>query len=133
YPLVGNYGVPLEEKNEWGFSAHLESEAIHARGVIVAQESRDFSHHKAASSLHNWMEHHGVPGITGIDTRALTKKLREHGVMLGRIIQEDSEEAEDSKDSEEIADPNLLNLVAEVSCTEVITYEPSPSPDPSPT
>lgn len=123
YPLIGNYGVPSEEKNEWGFSKNFESEAVHVRGVIVAQVSEEHSHHTAASSLHNWLEHHGIPGITGIDTRALTKKLREHGVMLGRIVQDNSE-FRDQNAELNIDDPNLNNLVAEVSCTEPITYEP---------
>ncbi|MBU0458957.1 glutamine-hydrolyzing carbamoyl-phosphate synthase small subunit [Patescibacteria group bacterium] len=124
YPLIGNYGVPSGDVNEWGFSKNFESEAIHVRGVIVAQESRDFSHFNAVSSLHNWMEHHGIPGITGVDTRALTKKLREHGVMLGRIIQcQDSESTFGRNPEVDIEDPNLLNLVAEVSCKEVKTYK----------
>src|SRR3989338_2260764 len=79
YPLIGNYGVPSEEKNEYGFSQNFESEHINVREIVVAQESRFFSHHHAVSSLHNWMVKHDVPGISGIDTRALTKKLREHG------------------------------------------------------
>jgi carbamoyl-phosphate synthase small subunit len=127
YPLIGNYGVPSNEKNEWGFSKNFESEDIHVRGIIVSQVSEDFSHHTAVSSLQNWMEHHGIPGITGIDTRALTKKLREHGVMLGRIISDDSERKEDSGKRIEIADPNETNLVAEVSCKEPITYTPETS------
>ena len=121
YPLIGNYGVPSAEKNDYGFAANFESEAVHVRGVIVGQVSEDFSHFTAASSLHNWLEHHNVPGITGIDTRALTKKLREHGVMLGRIVQDDSAPGKDSK---EIEDPNTRNLVDEVSCKELVTYEP---------
>lgn len=123
YPLIGNYGVPSEELNEWGFSKNFESENIHVRAIIVAQESRDFSHFKAVSSLHEWMKKHGIPGISDIDTRALTKKLREHGVMLGRVRQE-SEKGQERQKGLEIKDPNLDNLVAEVSCREVITYEP---------
>ena len=137
YPLIGNYGVPSEEKNAWGFAKNLESEAIHVRGVIVSQVSEHYSHQAAVSSLHNWLEHHKIPGITGIDTRALTKKLREHGVMLGRIVQDDERIKVESPstalgtggkwkvESElRIEDPNLQNLVAEVSCKEVKTYEP---------
>jgi len=128
YPLIGNYGVPSEEKNEWGFSKNFESEKIHVRGVIVSQVSEDYSHHTAVSSLQNWMEHHGIPGITGIDTRALTKKLREHGVMLGRITQGSGAS---SQQLGEIADPNQTNLVAEVSVKQPITYEPkSPATNP---
>lgn len=132
YPLIGNYGVPSEELNEWGFSKNFESEDIHVRGVIVSQESRDYSHQAAVSSLHNWLEHHNIPGITGVDTRALTKKLREHGVMLGRIAQGDSELTM-KNEKLKINDPNLLNLVAEVSCKEIFIYEPNPSPNPCPT
>ncbi|MDD5074677.1 MAG: glutamine-hydrolyzing carbamoyl-phosphate synthase small subunit [Candidatus Peribacteraceae bacterium] len=129
YPLIGNYGVPSEEKNEWGFAKNLESEAIHVRGVIVEQVSENYSHQAAVSSLHRWLEHHGIPGITGIDTRALTKKLREHGVMLGKIVQDDKRIKMDNgkwimENGLRIEDPNLLNLVAEVSCKEVKTYEP---------
>lgn len=124
YPLIGNYGVPSEEKNEWGFAKNLESESIHVRGVIVSQVSEHFSHQAAVSSLHNWLEHHKIPGITGVDTRALTKKLREHGVMLGRIVR-DSAAMSDERLATSIEDPNVLNLVAEVSCREVKTYEPS--------
>ncbi len=120
YPLIGNYGVPSEEKNQWGFSKNFESEAIHVRGIVVANVSEDYSHFAAVSSLGRWMEHHGIPGITGVDTRALTKKLRETGVMLGRIQIENGK----LKIENEILDPNTLNLVAEVSCTEPITYEP---------
>src|SRR3989344_2572511 len=77
YPLIGNYGVPSEELNEWGFSRNFESEKIQINGLIVAQVSDTYSHQAAVSSLRNWMEHNKIPGITGIDTRELTKKLRE--------------------------------------------------------
>ena len=119
YPLIGNYGVPSAEKNEYGFSKNYESEGIHVRGVVVQQVSEEFSHVAAISSLHHWLEHHNIPGITGVDTRALTKKLREHGVMLGRIVQDDK-----VTEPGNIEDPNLRNLVDEVSCKEVITYDP---------
>jgi carbamoyl-phosphate synthase small subunit len=125
YPLIGNYGVPSEEKNDYGFSENFESENIHVRGIIVTQVSDDHSHHKAVSSLQRWMEHHNIPGITGIDTRALTKKLREHGVMLGRITQG---EGVSITGKGKIEDPNERNLVSEVSCKEVITYKPNPVP-----
>ncbi len=158
YPLIGNYGVPSSEKDQWparrlvprspeakggsssgdeivggGFSKNFESEAIHVRGIVVAQVSDDFSHHTAVSSLQNWMEHHKIPGITGIDTRALTKKLREHGVMLGRIICDESpiRQAQGkpiTNHQSPIQDPNFRNLVAEVSCKEPVTYRPIPDP-----
>lgn len=128
YPLIGNYGVPSMEHNAWGFSENFESEAIHVRGVIVTQLSEEYSHQAAVSSLSNWLEHHNIPGITGVDTRALTKKLREHGVMLGRISQSGG-----AADVSNIADPNEDNLVAEVSCKEVKTYEPDGANESTPT
>ncbi len=124
YPLIGNYGVPGEELNEWGFSKNMESEEIHVRGVICAQVSETYSHHAATMSLDAWLKKHGIPGITGVDTRALTKKLREHGVMLGMIRQKKGTEGTEVT---EIDDPNKRNLVADVSCKDVITYDPSPA------
>ncbi len=138
YPLIGNYGVPSEEVNEWGFSKNFESEDIHVRGVVVAQASEEYSHHAAIMSFPVWLQKHGIPGITGVDTRALTKKLREHGVMLGRITQEEvacHPEPVEGRSAAEIMvrrahhdtpidDPNLRNLVADVSCREVMIYEP---------
>lgn len=125
FPFIGNYGVPSEEKNEWNFSKNFESEEIHVRAIICQNESRDFSHFTAVSSLHEWMVHHGVPGISGIDTRALTKKLRETGVMLGRIVQDDNEAVSGKREARSIIDPNDSNIVAEVCCKDVISYEPS--------
>jgi carbamoyl-phosphate synthase small subunit len=130
FPLVGNYGVPSEELNEWGFSKNFESENIHVKGLIVEQVSETYSHHAAVSSLQHWMEHHGVPGITGIDTRALTKHLREKGVMLGRIISNDTEITDAGSYMANFDDPNTRNLVAEVSIDAPITYEPSDAPNP---
>lgn len=124
YPLIGNYGVPTEDLNEWGFSKVLESEAVHVRGVICAELSEEYSHHAAKQSLAAWLKKHSIPGITGIDTRMLTKKLRETGVMLGRIAQDDA-----SRDVDGIVDPNIENVVAQVSCSSVETYKPKPDVD----
>lgn len=132
YPLVGNYGVPSEELNEWGFSKNMESENIQVSGLIVSQVSENYSHFAAVSSLQRWMEHHGIPGITGIDTRMLTKKLREEGVMLGRIVQDDSAAASCELREGKFIDPNLRNLVAEVSIESPVTYQPLPTPKPTP-
>ncbi|HLC76357.1 MAG TPA: glutamine-hydrolyzing carbamoyl-phosphate synthase small subunit [Candidatus Peribacterales bacterium] len=125
YPLIGNYGVPSEELNEWGFSKNFESENIHVRGVICAQVSEEYSHFAAVMSFSDWLKKHNIPGITGIDTRALTKKLREKGVMLGKMLSSSESATADESRGIHIEDPNLLNLVAEVSCKEVMTYEPS--------
>lgn len=85
YPLVGNYGVPKRRFSQ-GIPENFESGKIQAFGLIVSDYSEEFSHHDAERSLGDWLKEEKVPAITGIDTRALTKKLREKGVMLGKIL-----------------------------------------------
>ncbi|HBS28674.1 MAG TPA: carbamoyl-phosphate synthase (glutamine-hydrolyzing) small subunit [Phycisphaerales bacterium] len=86
YPLVGNYGVPGGESDADGMEARLESWKIHARGLVVADYSEAFSHWEASRSLAEWLDREGISAITGVDTRALTKRLRERGSMLGRLV-----------------------------------------------
>lgn len=106
YPLVGNYGAPVkEEENE--LQKFYESSSIHISGLIVSDYSFEYSHWNASESLDEWLGKNNVPGIFGIDTRALTKKIREKGVMLGKIEPEGTHI--------EYYDPNKVNLVAEVS------------------
>ncbi len=118
YPLIGNYGVCPSSVDEYGMEADFESEDVHVRGVVVDDISQEFSHHKAQQSLSDWLKAKGIPGISGVDTRALTQKLREHGVMLGQIVPEGTEPLET------VEDPNLNNMVAEVSVKEVTVLEP---------
>lgn len=115
YPLQGNYGVPEMKKNK-GVIENLESSKIHVSGLIVSEYSETFSHWTADKSLGQWLDEQEVPAITGIDTRMLTKKLREKGSMKGRIV------AVNNDKKEAFDDPNDRNLVAEVSCKEPITY-----------
>lgn len=87
YPLIGNYGVPartIEQLNT--LPADFESSRIHVAALVVAYYSEDFSHFLAASSLGQWLKDNGVPAICGIDTRALTKKIREQGSTLGKLL-----------------------------------------------
>lgn len=107
YPLIGNYGVPKETRDKNGIKKFFESQEIQIKGLIVSEYSENYSHWNAANSLGEWLKKYGIPAITGIDTRALTQKLREKGTMLGKIVA-------DGKDVE-FHDPNLDNLVAEVS------------------
>jgi len=116
YPLIGNYGVPAEELDEHKLSKYFESGKIHIKGLIVTDYSEHPSHWNSAKSLSEWMREYGVPGITGIDTRALTKLLREKGTMLGQI------NLENEKGNSEFYDPNEDNLVAKVSIDEPETY-----------
>jgi len=114
FPLVGNYGVP-EGKFIDGLSAFFESEKVQVSGFVISDYSFDYSHWNAAQSLSEWLIEHKVPGIYGIDTRELTKILREKGAMLGKIVFEDENEIE-------FHNPDKENQVAIVSCKEVITY-----------
>ena len=85
FPLIGNYGVPDTGNGADGLPLFMESDRIHAKALVVADYSETYSHWNAKESLASWLKREQVPGITGIDTRRLTKVLREHGVMMGRI------------------------------------------------
>ena len=89
YPLVGNYGVPPFTNDADGLANFMESDRIHASAIIVSDYSTEYSHWNACASLADWLKREHVPGITGIDTRELTKLLREHGVMMGKIVFDD--------------------------------------------
>lgn len=84
YPLVGNYGVP--EKDPLPFETTFESDKIHLNGIIISDYSTEFSHSTAIRSLSSWLKEQQVPGLYDIDTRKLTKILREQGTMRGKII-----------------------------------------------
>lgn len=119
YPLIGNYGVPDTGDAGNGLPLFMESGRIHAKALVVADYSERYSHWNAQESLDAWLKREGVPGITGIDTRRLTMLLREHGVMMGRIVMEDCPDA-----TNETEDYGSVNWVEQVSCKEVITYKP---------
>ena len=116
YPLVGNYGVPPFSIEPGGLATFMESERIHAEAIIVSDYSQEYSHWNAVESLADWLKREQVPGITGIDTRELTKVLREHGVMMGRIVFDDEPESAPE------AVYSGVNYVDKVSCKEVIRY-----------
>ena len=113
YPLIGNYGVP-DSGIENGMLQFFESEKIHISGLIISEYSFENSHWNAIKSLDEWLKEQEIPAIFGLDTRAITKKLREKGVMSGKIICRSQ-----MIDFEDI---NRRNLVAEVSTDEVIIY-----------
>uniref|UniRef100_A0A667ZB66 Multifunctional protein CAD n=1 Tax=Myripristis murdjan TaxID=586833 RepID=A0A667ZB66_9TELE len=110
YPLVGNYGVPQDEDAEFGLSKWFESSRIHAAALIIGELSENPSHWSSKKSLDQWLKEQGIPGLEGIDTRSLTKKIREKGTMLGKLVVDGTPE-----DSIPFDDPNLRNLVQEVS------------------
>jgi carbamoyl-phosphate synthase (ammonia) len=113
YPMVGNYGVPdVTAKGSYGLLSSFESDRIHPAALIVQDYSHSYSHWDAKKSLSEWLVEEGVPGIEGIDTRMLTKKIRDSGAMLAKLEFEDQQGIA-------MADPNEKNLVAEVSTKEV--------------
>ena len=114
FPLIGNYGVPADIITN-NLSRFFESEKIHIRGLVISDYSFEYSHWSAAQSLDEWLKDHKVPAIFGIDTRELTKILREKGSMMGKIVPE-------SNSLEGFSDLSNINQVAAVSCKEVIRY-----------
>ena len=116
FPLVGNYGVPPFTFGPEGLPTFMESDHIHASAIIVSDYSEQYSHWNANESLAEWLKREHVPGITGIDTRELTKVLREHGVMMGQII------FDDDPTNIPQAQYEGVNFVDRVSCKEIIRY-----------
>ena len=92
YPLVGNYGVPdPSAKDKDGISKFFESDKIQVRGLVVHELSLTASHWNLSMTLDEWLFNEKIPGISGIDTRSLTKKLRKRGVMMAALVVSDSE------------------------------------------
>jgi carbamoyl-phosphate synthase/aspartate carbamoyltransferase len=154
YPLVGNYGVPSRSEMDEllkDLPKRFESDQIHIAGLIVGSYSTDYSHYLADSSLSAWLKENDIPALYGIDTRAMTKKIRDQGVTLAKILfpkkssnalenaasalglaSTSSEEPNSErwmKDYENVdwVDPNERNLVAEVSIKEPKIYYPDPA------
>ena len=112
YPLVGNYGVPPFTFESNDIPTFMESDRIYAQALILSDYSENYSHWNAVESLADWLKREHVPG----DTRQLTKVLREHGVMMGRLLFDDS----GTKLEEE--DYGAVNWVERVSCRDIIRY-----------
>ncbi|KZF23111.1 carbamoyl-phosphate synth [Xylona heveae TC161] len=143
FPLVGNYGVPSRETLDellGDLPAHFESSQIHIAGLITSTYAgEDYSHYLAASSLGTWLKEQGIPAIHGVDTRSLTKRIREEGSMLGRMLLQKS--AESGRQLEAVAttewrsgfeeipwyNPNEKNLVEEVSIRQPRRFSPPAS------
>ena len=123
FPLIGNYGVPDTGNGADGLPLFMESDRIHAKALVVADYSETYSHWNAKESLASWLKREKVPGITGIDTRRLTKVLREHGVMMGRI-EIDGSVCRCATATNTTEDYGSVNWVEQVSCKEIITYSP---------
>jgi carbamoyl-phosphate synthase small subunit len=126
YPLVGNYGVPPYDLN-FGLPLYFESDRIQVQGLVIHELCHEPYHWASTRTLGKWLLDEGIPGIYGVDTRRLTKKLRAHGVMLG--ILQVCEAGEDPsldkllKEAKSIPDPNLTDLVRQVSVKEPVHYK----------
>jgi len=115
YPLIGNYGVPpFTDRKE-----RFESDHIHVRGLIVTDYVKATDHWEASTSLGAWLAREGTVGLTGIDTRALTMRLRSEGTMLGRIVMGKPDGRTHARN---VVDPNATHLVGEVTSREVVTH-----------
>jgi len=111
-PLIGNYGVPSKERDQWNLLRHFESPHIQCAGVVVADVSLRYSHWTAVESLSQWCAREGVPAISGVDTREIVTYLREQGSSLARITIGDEYDADED---EGFIDPGQINLVKRVS------------------
>lgn len=126
FPQLGNYGVPPAAGDD-ALKDYFEGSRIHCRAIIAQDYAFHHSHWLADRSLGQWLKDEKIPGLYGIDTRALTKHLREHGSMLGKIRVGDSADLD-------FYDPNAENLIAIASCSEPMVFdgvgsEPRPLPE----
>uniref|UniRef100_A0A4W3J2K6 Carbamoyl phosphate synthase arginine-specific large chain n=1 Tax=Callorhinchus milii TaxID=7868 RepID=A0A4W3J2K6_CALMI len=115
YPMAGNYGVPnTKELDGLGLMKYIESEFIQVSGLLVQDYSHEYSHWNSVKSLSQWLQEEKIPALYGIDTRMLTKIVRDKGTILGKI--------EFEGDPVDFVDPNLRNLMAEISTKEIKVF-----------
>ena len=128
HPLVGNYGVPPWEKDDYGITKYFESDSIKVSGFVVNECCKEPSHYESVKSLDKFLLEENIPGIEWIDTRAVTKILREEGVQLGLLAVYKPGQKPNFKElkemAKEIKDPNLRHLASEVSTKDVKIYTP---------
>ncbi|MCZ6765714.1 MAG: glutamine-hydrolyzing carbamoyl-phosphate synthase small subunit [bacterium] len=114
YPLIGNYGVP-SHATEDNIPRYFESDRIQIRGLVTANYHGEYHHWNASRSLGDWLGAEKIPGVHGVDTRALTRHLRAKGTELGKIVIDGAAEPD-------WYDPSSENVVARVSRSEATTY-----------
>ena len=118
YPSIGNYGVPGKEI-ENNLLKNFESDRIQIQALVISDYSFEYSHWSAVKSLAEWLKEESIPAIYGVDTRRLTKTLREKGAMLGKIVFND--------EYTEFYDPNAVDLVKQVTIKEPVIYNEKPN------
>lgn len=128
YPLIGNYGVPVSAQTDT--FGTMESDRIQVRGYAIADLCKTPSHWSSTNTLPRWLDEQAKPGIYGVDTRELTKKLRTEGTMLGILdVSYDEPDVEQlSQDAKRVNDPNQADLVKEVSIGKATAYGDSDGP-----
>lgn len=114
YPMTGNYGVPEMKLDDFGLPIGFESKKIQVAGLVVSEHSTGYYHHTAAKSLAKWLEEEEIPAMFDVDTRAITKKLREKGSMLGKIMVDET--------NMKFIDPNISDLASQVCVPDVMNY-----------
>ena len=126
--MIGNYGVPqnVTPLDASDVGVILESSGVQCAAVIIQDLAEQHSHYQAAESLDSWCKKYNVPGITGVDTRAITTLLRDQGTTLGRIAV-GNDVALPPPNESEYWDPTTENLVAQVSTKQPYTLNPSGS------
>jgi carbamoyl-phosphate synthase small subunit len=122
YPLIGNYGIPSRDADQFGLLRNFESDRVQVSGLVVSEACRTPSHPSSVRGLADWLEEAGVPGLEAVDTRSITRRLRGSGVMPGKIVVRN--------DDLPLFDPNTLDLVASVSCAEQVRIRPGPGRHP---
>lgn len=130
-PLIGNYGVPSKQLDEFGLLKHFESDKIQVKGIIVNNYATTYSHWNAIESLGQWCAREGIPALFNVDTRSVVSMLRENGSTIGQILIGDK--LVSMKNEKSILsqmnnlDYSSENLVAQASCKEVIKYSNLPT------
>jgi carbamoyl-phosphate synthase small subunit len=128
HPLVGNYGVPPWEENEYGLLKYFESNSIKVSGFVVNECCKRPHHYQSVKNLDTFLKEEGIPGVEWIDTRAITKILRDEGVQVGLLAvyppDEDPDIQELQQKVKDAEDPNTRHLASEVSTSEVKTFSP---------
>jgi len=127
-PMIGNYGIPLNKApyDSSDVGVILESQRVQCAAVVVGDVAEKFSHYAAVESLASWCQSHGVPGITGVDTRAITTLLRDQGTTLGHVAIGDNA-SKAPPEEREFWDPTTENLVDQVSTKVPYVLNPSGS------
>ena len=114
YPSIGNYGVPSNAKDEYNkLLKYFESDKIQVSGLIISDYCENQSHWNSNKTLSEWMIEYNIPGLYGVDTRLLTKLLREKGTMNAQIKYDCSKPVKSLSNK---------NLVAEVTCKKIKEY-----------